>query len=259
MKILGKILVLAALLLGFPLMVLAQRPAASAMATSRPAALPRRVATGRPAPRPFNATSAPATVPPYSNAAWNGWNSSNLLNNNKVPGLGFDYEHLNALSPNLGVEALIDPATQAQLALALRLLHASPQTGFGGGVWALPEPYYEDSGEPAAVPEPDSESAPPPQQPPVIIVQVPGAQAAPEAADSAPAPAAASETDEGGEFILVKRDGTQVDAGAFFHQGNELVYITPSGARRTMPFSDLDVDSTVLANQERGTDLQLPL
>lgn len=250
-------------LLGLPVTVFAQH-AARPVGTSRPAALPRRIATGRPNPRTMNATTPPGNVAPYYNGGYGSWGGSSLNNllGNYVPGLGFSYGAggVNSLNQNnLGVEALINPATQAQIALALKFLRASPQTGFGGGLWALPEPYYEDYGDAAPPPEPDSGPSAP-QQPSVIVVQAPAAQAAPPADEAAPPPAAATpETDGSGEFVLVKRDGTQITAGAFFHQENELVYITPSGARRTMPFSDLDVDATVLANQERGTDLQLPL
>jgi hypothetical protein len=261
MRTLGKNFILAVILLGVPVVVLGQGMAHSMAAshpvvTSRPA-LPKSATHVRATPRPINATFPPGAMPPFSNgnnAFLNGFPLDNLLGNN-VPGLGFDYEHLNALSPNLGVEALIDPATQAQLALALRLLRASPRTGFGGGVWALPEP-YEDYGPPAESAEPEP---PAQQQPQVIVIQAPAAQAAPASVAVASEPAPAPVPDEASEFILVKRDGTQITAGAFFHQGNELVYITPTGARRTMPFGDLNVDATVIANQERGTDLQLPL
>jgi len=263
MRNLAKHVMLLAILFGFPVVVFAQH-VAHPVTTSRPAALPRRVATGRPNPRTMNATTPPGNVAPYYNGNA-GWGGSSFLGNN-VPGLGFSYGAggVNSLNQsNLGVEALINPATQAQIALALRFLRASPQTGFGGGLWALPEPYYEGYDDPNANAAPEPEAGAPAQyqqQPSVIIVQAPGTQAAPASADaSALPPVAASGSDGSGEFILVKRDGTQINAGAFFHQGNQLVYVTPSGARRTMPFTDLDVDSTVLANQERGTDLQLPL
>jgi hypothetical protein len=215
----------------------------SSSARTRPAAIP---------PPGNSHGNIPGNVPGISNGEYllpNGLTLNELLNNN-VPGLGFDYTHLNALQGNLGVEALIDPATQAQLALALKFLRASPQVPFGGGLWAMPTPVetYDESA-------PETAAAAPPQ-PQVIVVQAPAA-AQPAAEDMAAA--SPSPSRDSGEFVLVKKDGTQITAGAFFHQDSSIVYVTPAGARRTMPYSDLDVDATVLLNQERGTDLQLPL
>jgi hypothetical protein len=181
--------------------------------------------------------------------AGNNFDLNNLLNN--VPGLGFDYPHLAAVSGNLGEELLLDPAIQAQIALALRLRQFAP--GFGGAFYEAPADFYEPP------PTPADEAAPPSApQPQVIVVQAPPTQetqapaAAPYAEDDKPS----APPSDGGDFILVTKEGTQITAGAFYHQGSDVIYITPSGSRRSVPFSDLDMDSTVLINQERGTDLQ---
>jgi hypothetical protein len=175
----------------------------------------------------------------------------NSLLGSNVPGLGFDYPHLAAISGNnLGVEALIDPATQANLALALRFQRLAP-LGFGGAFYSAPDGFYDSGAAPA-----DYGAAFSSAQPQVIVVQASPAQATsftqpPAAADDQPP----APLPDGGDFILVTKEGAQITAGAFYHQGSNVIYITPSGARRSVPFSDLDMDSTVLVNQERGTDL----
>jgi len=73
-----------------------------------------------------------------------------------------------------------------------------------------------------------------------------------ERQDEAPLP------DEG-EFTLVMNDGTWIEAVAFTHANDRIVYITAAGSRYTIAASDLDADATVRVNQERGTPLQSPL
>jgi len=62
-----------------------------------------------------------------------------------------------------------------------------------------------------------------------------------------------------GEFTLVMTDGTWIQAVAFTHSNYKIVYITAAGSRYTIAASDLDSDSTLRVNQERGTPLQSPL
>jgi hypothetical protein len=177
---------------------------------------------------------------------------SDLLGNG-VPGLGFTYPQLAALSGNLGVEALINPATQAQLALLQRLGRFSRPVG---GFYPLFDSGYGYS--PVTTDEP--QQAPPPQ---VIVLQQPAAAPASVAYDSpaasagAPAASSASGSQDVGTFILVKKDGTKVEAGAYYRQGDQIVYITPKGAKRTMLYSELDRDATHEINEERGTSLDL--
>jgi hypothetical protein len=83
-------------------------------------------------------------------------------------------------------------------------------------------------------------------------------------AGNAPAPAPEQEQQAAplpdvGSFTLVMRDGTQVDALAFTHAQDKIIYITPDGGRRTVAVSDIDSDSTARVNEERGTPLQSPL
>ena len=165
---------------------------------------------------------------------------------NPAPGLGFSFVHLAAINRDLGIRALIDPATQLQLALAERLLRETPITP---GVF----PFFGGGGEtPVIIPQ---------QQPQVIILQQPV-----PAAESAPAPQPAVEPEvasaplpDVGEFILVERDGSQIPAVAFTRQNDRIVYVTRQGIRRSMGVTELDPDATLRVNEERGTSLQLPL
>jgi hypothetical protein len=174
---------------------------------------------------------------------------SDLLGNG-VPGLGFTYPHLAAISGNLGVLAQIDPKTQAELALAERLgRFARPVGGFF--------PVFDSGYEYPPVTTDQPQQAPPPQ---VIIVQQPAAASAPvayEAPAIAPMESSAAGSQDVGTFVLVKKDGAQVEAGAYFREGDQIVYITPKGAKRTMLYSELDRDATREINEERGTSLEL--
>jgi hypothetical protein len=164
------------------------------------------------------------------------------------PGFGFNFEHLNAIDSDLGIKALIDPVTQGRLAVAERLRNnrfASP--GFyildGEGAYAVP-------GDSDAPDQQAQASAP--QQPQIIVVQQPAPDStSPQEAVSAPLP------DEG-DFTLVLRNGSQIQAVAFTRVGEKIVYITPEGGRRSIAASALDADATEQANQENGTPLQLP-
>jgi hypothetical protein len=167
-----------------------------------------------------------------------------------VPPPGFDYQYLSAIDSDLAVKAFIDPVTQLRVAAAERFLR---RRGYGGAG------YYLLGGGAYYYPDESDQSEPPeqPAQPQVIVLQQapPAEQAAqPEqqAAPEAPLP-------DVGEFILVLRNGTRIQAVAFTRSGNTIVYITADGNRRTIALADLDADSTVRVNEERGTPLQLSL
>jgi hypothetical protein len=200
-----------------------------------------------PVPSPRNITPHVTQVAPGI-FVMNGLTLDQVLANN-VPGLGFDYAHLAAISGNLGVEALINPATQADIALAEKL--GRFQGGAIGGFY----PYFGGGGEAPVVaeqPAEDTQSAQ--QQQPIIIVQQPApSTAAPD--QSVDAAASNSTAPDPSEFILVKKNGVQVLAGAYSLQKDQIVYITKEGVKRTMLLSELDKDATEFINQERGTSV----
>jgi hypothetical protein len=250
-----------------------QIPVRMAAPPARPVILPNRTITYvRPAPPPVrvvdvprvvHVASPPSVVPtgPVSPAAvptplppspivktlgGTPLTLGQLLN--PAPGLGFDFAHLAAINSNLGVQAIIDPLTQYQLALALRLPQVAPTAfwGYGG---------YDGYVEPAAY-------APQPSQPQIIVIQQPVPQAAPVAQESpAPAPEAAAPPQpplpDVGQFLLVERDGHVIHAVAFSVEGKRLVYITADGLRHTIPLDQVDTRLTEERNAERGTVLHL--
>ena len=161
-----------------------------------------------------------------------------------VPGLGFDYAHLAAVSGNFRFNP----------------------PGFGRGshhhrdfitpVFFGGFPYYSDY--------PDYQQEP--QQPQIIVIQQPAPavivqQAAPAAETypdtAAPAPASApAPVREVGELILVRRDGRVLFASVFSVTGTQVQYVTPEGIRHTLPMAELDTVATQEMNEARGTTLQ---
>lgn len=180
--------------------------------------------------------------------------SQQLLNS--TPGFGFN----NANLDDLGIKAAIDPETQWRLAIAERLLR--DDRGFGGffgtggyildggGYYTAPE---EPSSEPAA--------AAPAPQPQIIVVQVPAAPNQQGAASAAPAESQEQQPalPDVGQFTLVLRNGTKIEAIAFTRKSDSIVYIAVDGSRKTLAVADLDSAATQRVNEERGTPLNLSL
>jgi hypothetical protein len=176
-------------------------------------------------------------------------NSTSFGNSNGVPGLGFDYPHLAAISGGL---------RNGQPLNSGRGFHRG-QASFVpiliGGY-----PYYPDSID-YEQPEEQPQQQPQ-QQPQVIVIQqpVPAAQQMVDPGNApaiSPAPPIATPVRDVVEFILVKRDGRILFASAFMVGGTQLTYVTPEGIRRTLPLSELDADATQQMNEARGTSVQL--
>jgi hypothetical protein len=186
-----------------------------------------------------------------------GPNSS--LSRNTLPafgGSGFDCENLGCSSgSNLGVEALINPSTAANLALAARfhrignLTGAYLLTGYGGG---YPVAYDEPEAD-----NQDQGPAPAQQQPQIIVIQQPAPAARPAEAESAPA--AEAPLPDVGDFTLLLKNGGEISAVAFTRRNDQLVYITREGNRRTVRVADIDVAATTKLNEDRGTPLKLSI
>ena len=170
---------------------------------------------------------------------------------NSVPGLGFDYSNLAALTGNLGEKAFIDPVTQQDLALAERLAQTP---GFAEGII----PFWGYGGYSTPVVE---EEPPQQQQPQVIVLQQPVASSSESANSGSAAEEAPPESPlpDVAEFTLVLNNGNKIHAVAFTRQNDQIVYITREGARNSFPASDLDVAATQQINQQHGTPLQLSL
>jgi hypothetical protein len=232
-------------------------------AVARPMAIqPRATYSRRFVPRPVG------SLPHRANhAAPNAFNETGFAGSgltlqqllDPVPPPGFDYQYLSAIDSDLAVKAFIDPVTQLRVAAAERALRATG--GFagssfylldGGGYYLPEESEQVDQSQP---PQPQLS-----QQPQIIVLQQapptqPAAQPAPEAEAAPPA----APVPDAGQFILVLRNGTRIQAVAFTNSNGNIVYITADGSRRTIALADLDSATTVRVNEERGTPLQLPL
>lgn len=178
-----------------------------------------------------------------------------LGNVSGLPNSRYTCPFSNPVSCDLPANALIDPVTQLELAQSVRIARrlggqgASGAYIFGGGYYVPAEPDQDQSGaNPADSAEGQEDQRQPEEQQAEQNGQ-PGGYA-----DEAP-----PQVRDEGQFTLVMNDGTQIQALAFSHSKDQIVYITPEGGRATVPFSDLDADATVRVNQERGTPLQLPL
>jgi hypothetical protein len=189
------------------------------------------------------------------------------------PSYGFDFAHLTAIDRDLGMKAFIDPATQVRIAEAERRLKKIPRAGGGGfvlldggGAYAIPDNSSADVNadqdgqaldRQVRDNQPNDREADDQQgqgsQQPIIVVQQPAE------AMNATAQSDADQLLDEGEFTLVLRSGQEVEAVAFTHVNDKIIYITSGGWRRTLALSDVDTDATVRLNQERGTPLQLPL
>jgi hypothetical protein len=156
-----------------------------------------------------------------------------------VPGLGFDYPHLAAISGN-------------------RRLHGprfgfGNSFGFGGGFLFGPSVVVEEV--PAAEPQP-------------TIIEEEVADDAPSEAPrrarasravSEPQPERAAAPDPDPEqFVFVRRDGGLVFAVAYTWENGTLRYVTPEGLRRSMGRDALDLDATQQFNEQRGLNFRGP-
>jgi len=180
-------------------------------------------------------------------------NSTSFGSANGVPGLGFDYSHLAAISGSLQNN---------------RLLRGGRGGRHGQGTF-VPillggYPYYYD-GE-----DYDQSQQQAQPQPQVIVIQQPApAVAAQQGMDpendaatqsslssSLSTPQSAPIPDVG-DFILVRRDGRILFASAFSIVGAQLQYVSPEGIRHTLPMTELDANATQQMNEARGTTVQI--
>ena len=233
--------------------------AAPAAAASRPApaisraASPSVHASGRPLSR---AQSAPRLGAPIVRAR-NGSpvhrnnNNANFASNNgtdfqNVPGLGFDYPHLAAVSGN-------------------RRSHNGRFAGgfpFGFSGFLLSPSIIGDDIPAAESQAPDAQSSAPDAQ--EIADDTQPVQRAPHRSQSArriepeadSAPPAPPREEE--QYVFVRRDGSLVFAVAYAWESGTLRYITPDGLRRSIARDALDLDATQQFNEQRGVNFRAP-
>jgi len=161
-----------------------------------------------------------------------------------VPGLGFDYAHLAAITP------------PSRASRANRRLDSgqfiTPIFGWGLPAYSAPQPLEP---QPLVIVL---------QQPPPTIVLVPAPDSRDDAVRAEPAPPIPSVSPtqaplrELGPFILLRRDGQIVLAVAFSASSDRLTYITQAGARRSFPLAELDVETTLQMNEAAGRPIILP-
>ena len=222
------------------------RPAPAARAPAAPV----RIVTLAPATGGTNttATSAVSTLPLSTPVLTSPGGAPIPLGQllNPAPGLGFDFTHLAAINSNLAERAIVDPLTQQELALTEQLPREAPAAFF---------PDYGYGIAPVATGAP--------AQPQIIVLQQPAQPAAPAPVEATPSPAPHASVPPApplpplGNLLLVERGGKVIQATAFTQQGNQVVYITPDGRRKTIAISRLDLKATEDRNAEHGTFLHL--
>jgi hypothetical protein len=182
-------------------------------------------------------------------------NSISFDSTSGVPGLGFDFPHLAAISRALRNNS--SPRFEHHG-------HRGPGSFvpilFGGYPYY---PYYDNS---LGYGQTEQEAVQPSQpQPQIIVIQLPAPaqQSADSERDTGNLSAPVTESQAAvpipdvGDFILVRRDGRILFASVFSVVGAQLQYVTPEGIRHTVAMSDLDADATQQMNEARGTTVQI--
>jgi hypothetical protein len=159
-----------------------------------------------------------------------------------VPGLGFDYPHLAAVSGN-------------------HRRHGSRFDGefpFGSGGFLFgPSVIVEEvpvpESQPTVVEDQVAEEAPEVQRPPRRE------RASRAVSDPQPESAVVSAPQPDPEqFVFVRRDGGLVFAVAYSWDNGTLRYVTPEGLRRSMGRDALDLNATQQFNEQRGLNFHVP-
>jgi len=160
-----------------------------------------------------------------------------------VPGLGFDYPHLAAISGNRRTHG--------------NRFGGGVPFGFGGfllGPSVIQEdvPFVESQpGDTSAVEEQEIADDAPAQRAPRRSRSAHRIE--PEEDSAPPAPPREEE-----QYVFVRRDGSLVFAVAYAWESGTLRYITPDGLRRTIGRDALDLDATQQFNEQRGVNFRSP-
>jgi hypothetical protein len=156
-----------------------------------------------------------------------------------VPGLGFDFPHLAAVSGNRRVRGG-------------RFFGGAP---FGFGGFLLSPSFVEgvpvgDSGTVAA--EDEVVDDPPDMERPVRRSRAARSTGESEVS-SQPAPQPDVQ-----QYVFVRQDGSLVFAIAYAWENSTLRYITPEGIRRSIGREALDLNATQQFNEQRGLNFRIP-
>jgi hypothetical protein len=176
-------------------------------------------------------------------------NAVNFEGVNDVPGLGFDYPHLAAISGNFPFNPPIERG----------------EFGGRGGLNSFTPVFFNETPYLSDLVGPYSGQQGQ-QQPQIIVIQQPAPAAVaqstnpvqqPSTTTPSTPPAVTSPVRDVGEFILVRRDGRILFASAFSVSDGQLRYVTPEGIRHTVPVTELDAGATRQMNEALGATVQL--
>lgn len=159
-----------------------------------------------------------------------------------VPGLGFDFPHLAAVSGNRHRRNGFDTFP----------------FGFGGFLLGSPSLIVEAPSEAQAAPEGEGS----------VVDEAPVAERgrragfgtrsmAPRGSDEQDA-GSASRNEDPAEYVFVRRDGGLVFAVAYAWENGTLRYVTREGMRRTMAREAIDLAATQQFNEQRGLSFRSP-
>jgi hypothetical protein len=164
-----------------------------------------------------------------------------LLSQDIVPGLGFDYAHVAAVHPN---------ANNGRNRNGRFIGAYFP---FYGGGYYLPL-FPDDTDEaPAAEAQAADNGQPEPSQPALR----PGDYDSRQNRPPVPSRDVVAE-DQPEPYVFVRRDGTLFFATAYAWENNTLRYITAEGLRRTVTADKLDLNATQQFNEQRGLSFRVP-
>ena len=165
---------------------------------------------------------------------------------NNVPGLGFDYPHLAAVSPKGG-----------QLGRNFRFRQTVP-FGFGGFLISTPEIYVDNPQAVAEAQETAAEQGDADAQAQFEAAQMQAYRAGQQSvAQQAPPPPAPEPAADPASYVFVMRDGAVVFAVAYSWDNGTLRYVTPEGQRKSVAADSLDMDATTQFNESRGLSFRV--